>query len=177
MIAPVSLASVAVLSASLAVAQTSPGPSAAPVASPAVSATASPPVPVPTPFPVPPASPTPTATPVYAFVYRAPAQPVPPQDVPVIAEIDLSANALTPPAPLHVRVLTSVAVVSVYAQTSLAFITRGITIPKAQPGLFLFDGFVPDVPSFVRNHTFSVQFIATAANGTTTNVSLPLRLN
>jgi hypothetical protein len=110
-------------------------------------------------------------------VYRAPPQAMPSPDVPVIAEIDLNATALTPPAPLHVRVLTSIAVVSVTAQTSLAFMTRGIPIPKAQPGLFLLDGYIPDVPFFVRNHTFNVQFIATAANGTSANVTLPLRLN
>jgi len=118
-----------------------------------------------------------SATPLYTFVYRAPPQPVPPPDVPAIAEIDLNATQLTPPAPLHVRVLTSVAVVSVTAQTSMLFMTRGIPIPKAQPGLFLFDGYIPDVPVFLRNHTFNVDFIATAANGTTADVSLPLRLN
>ncbi len=124
-----------------------------------------------------PAAPTVAATPVYDFVYRAAPQPVPPPDVPAIAEIDLNANSLTPPAPLHVRVLTSIAVVSVTAQTSIGFMSRGIPIPKAQPGLFLFDGYIPDVPFFLRNHTFDVQFIATAANGRSANVSLPLRLN
>jgi hypothetical protein len=121
--------------------------------------------------------PAPSPTPLYSFVYRAPPQAMPSPDVPAIAEIDLNATALTPPAPLHVRILTSIAVVSVTAQTSLAFITRGIPIPKAQPGLFLFDGYIPDVPFFVRNHTFNVSFIATAANGTSASVTLPLRLN
>jgi hypothetical protein len=117
------------------------------------------------------------STPLYTFVYRASPQPVPPADVPVIAEIDLNATEITPPGPLHVRVLTSIAVVSVTAQTSMAFMTRGIPIPKAQPGLFLFDGYVPDVPFFLRNHTFNVDFIATAANGRTTDVVLPMRLD
>jgi hypothetical protein len=172
-IAPAAILGGAMVAASLLVAQASPPASQAP---------SSPPTPVPasaTPAVGAPASATPAAvaTPVYTFVYRASPQPVPPPDVPVIAEIDLSATALTPPAPLHVRVLTSAAVVSVYAQTSLAFLTRGIPIPKAQSGLFLFDGYIPDVPSIVRNHTFNVTFIATAANGTTANVSIPLRLN
>jgi len=127
--------------------------------------------------PQPASAPTAAATPLYAFVYRAPPQPMPPADVPAIAEIDLNATALTPPAPLHVRVLTSVAVVSVTAQTSLAFMSRGIAIPKAQPGLFLFDGYIPDVPFFLRNHTFNVDFVATAANGKSVDISLPLRLN
>ncbi len=124
-----------------------------------------------------PSAPAPTPTPLYLFVYRTAPQPVPPADVPAIAEIDLNATVLTPPAPLHVRVLTSIAVVSVTAQTSLSFLTRGIPIPKVEPGLFLFDGYVPDVPAFLRNHTFSVAFVATAANGQSVNVTLPLRLN
>jgi hypothetical protein len=127
--------------------------------------------------PSPAATPAAAATPLYTFVYRASPQPIPSADVPVIAEIDLNATEITPPAPLHVRVLTSIAVVSVTAQTSMAFMTRGIPIPKAQPGLFLFDGYVPDVPFFLRNHTFNVDFIATTASGRTTDVSLPLRLD
>jgi hypothetical protein len=196
MIAPASLIGASVLAAAIVVAQASPSPSpepsptgaatsAAPVASTAPAASSATAAASPTPEPT--ETPTLTATPVpqptapptprYAFVYRASPQPIPPSDVPVIAEIDLNGNALTPPSPLHVRVLTSVAVVSVYAQTSLSFMTRSIQIPKAQPGLFLFDGYIPDVPSFVRNHTFAVTFVATAANGTTANVTLPLRLN
>jgi hypothetical protein len=194
MIAPASLLGATVLAAAIVVAQASPPPApepsptatapgampttfASPAGStPATEATATPETTAtPTSTPVPP--PTAPPTPRYAFVYRASPQPIPPNDVPVIAEIDLNGNALTPPSPLHVRVLTSVAVVSVYAQTSLSFMTRSIQIPKAQPGLFLFDGYIPDVPAFVRNHTFAVTFVATAANGTTANVTLPLRLN
>jgi hypothetical protein len=193
-IAPGSLVGATLLAAALVVAQATQAPEpsptvTAPSAAPATTAPAA------LPIPTPPASPSPTPaetpaltqtptpqataapTPRYAFVYRASPQPIPPNDVPVIAEIDLNGNALTPPSPLHVRVLTSVAVVSVYAQTSLSFVTRSIQIPKAQPGLFLFDGYIPEVPSFVRNHTFAVTFVATAANGTTANVTLPLRLN
>jgi hypothetical protein len=165
----VTLLGAGLVAASLVVAQSSPPesggspvpqpPAASPVASPTASA------------------PLVEATPVYTFVYRASPQPVPPNDVPVIAEIDLTASALTPPAPLHARILTSVGVVSMTAQASYAFLTRGIPIPKAQPGLFLFDGYIPDVPFFLRNHTFNVQFIATAASGRTANVTLPLRLN
>ena len=196
MIAPAALVGATVLAAAIIVAQATPAPQpepspteAAPTAAPATPPPAAAPIPTPSASPtaVPTETPAPTATPAqqptapptprYAFVYRASPQPIPPNDVPVIAEIDLNGNALTPPSPLHVRVLTSVAVVSVYAQTSLSFMTRSIQIPKAQPGLFLFDGYIPDVPSFVRNHTFAVTFVATAANGTTANVTLPLRLN
>jgi hypothetical protein len=195
-IGPASLLGATVLAAAIVVAQATPAPQpepspteTAPTAAPATTAPAAAPIPTPSPSAtdVPTETPAPTATPVpqptapptprYAFVYRASPQPIPPNDVPAIAEIDLNGNALTPPSPLHVRVLTSVAVVSVYAQTSLSFMTRSIQIPKAQPGLFLFDGYIPDVPSFVRNHTFAVTFVATAANGTTANVTLPLRLN
>ena len=193
MIAPAALVGATVLAAAIIVAQATPAPRPEPsptaAAPTATTAPAAAPIPTPSASPtdVPTETPAPTATPAqqptapptprYAFVYRASPQPIPPNDVPVIAEIDLNGNALTPPSPLHVRVLTSVAVVSVYAQTSLSFMTRSIQIPKAQPGLFLFDGYIPDVPSFVRNHTFAVTFVATAANGTTANVTLPLRLN
>lgn len=196
MIAPAPLVGATILAAAIIIAQATPAPQpepspteSAPTAAPATTAPAAAPIPTPsasatevpseTPAPTATPAPQPTAppTPRYAFVYRASPQPIPPNDVPVIAEIDLNGNALTPPSPLHVRVLTSVAVVSVYAQTSLSFMTRSIQIPKAQPGLFLFDGYIPDVPSFVRNHTFAVTFVATAANGTTANVTLPLRLN
>jgi hypothetical protein len=185
-IAPASLLGAAVLAAAIVVAQATPPPApepsatAAPTDTPAASAipaAASTATAAATAPPTSTAAPTAPPTPLYAFVYRASPQPIPPNDVPAIAEIDLNGNALTPPSPLHVRVLTSVAVVSVYAQTSLSFISRSIQIPKAQPGLFLFDGYIPDVPAFVRNHTFAVTFVATAANGTTANVTLPLRLN
>jgi hypothetical protein len=189
--APASLLGATLLAAAIVVAQASPPPTPAPEPSATAAAPTDTPAASSTPTAAstatatapataqPTSAPTPTAppTPLYAFVYRASPQPIPPNDVPVIAEIDLNGNALTPPSPLHVRVLTSVAVVTVYAQTSLSFISRSIQIPKAQPGLFLFDGYIPDVPAFVRNHTFAVTFVATAANGTTANVTLPLRLN
>jgi hypothetical protein len=189
--APASLLGATLLAAAMVVAQASPPPTPAPEPSATAAAPTDTPAASSTPTAAstatatapataqPTSAPTPTAppTPLYAFVYRASPQPIPPNDVPVIAEIDLNGNALTPPSPLHVRVLTSVAVVTVYAQTSLSFISRSIQIPKAQPGLFLFDGYIPDVPAFVRNHTFAVTFVATAANGTTANVTLPLRLN
>ncbi len=191
MTAPASLLGATLLAAAMVVAQASPPPTPAPEPSATAAAPTDTPAASSTPTAAstatatapataqPTSAPTPTAppTPLYAFVYRASPQPIPPNDVPVIAEIDLNGNALTPPSPLHVRVLTSVAVVTVYAQTSLSFISRSIQIPKAQPGLFLFDGYIPDVPAFVRNHTFAVTFVATAANGTTANVTLPLRLN
>ncbi len=191
MTAPASLLGATLLAAAIVVAQASPPPTPAPEPSATAAAPTDTPAASSTPTAAstatatapataqPTSAPTPTAppTPLYAFVYRASPQPIPPNDVPVIAEIDLNGNALTPPSPLHVRVLTSVAVVTVYAQTSLSFISRSIQIPKAQPGLFLFDGYIPDVPAFVRNHTFAVTFVATAANGTTANVTLPLRLN
>lgn len=122
------------------------------------------------------ATPTPAPTPLYNFVYRAtPAPdmtPFPGPNAPEIDEIDLNDSQLVPPSPLHVRVLTSEAVVSVAAAT----LGRTINIPQHQPGQFLFDGYIPDVPSFLRNRTFDVQFIASVSDGRSTSVTLPLTL-
>jgi len=122
------------------------------------------------------APPTPTPTPVYKFVYRAtPAPestPFPGPNAPAINEIDLNDAQLVPPSPLHVRVLTSEAVVSVAAET----MGRSINIPQHETGEFLFDGYIPDVPSFLRNRTFDVQFVASVNDGRSATVTLPLTL-
>jgi hypothetical protein len=123
-----------------------------------------------------PAAPAPSATPAYRFVYRPTPSPVstpfPLPNAPQIDEIDLNDSALVPPAPLHVRVLTSPAVVSVSAET----FGRSIAIPQHERGVFTFDGYIPDVPGFLRNRTYDVDFIAADVDGRTASVTLPLTL-
>jgi hypothetical protein len=132
------------------------------------------PAPSTTPAPLP--SPSPSPSPAYRFVYRPTPSPVttpfPLPNAPEIDEIDLNDSALVPPAPLHVRVLTSPTVVSVSAQT----FGRSIAIPQHDRGVFTFDGYIPNVPDFLRNRTYSVEFIAASLDGRTVSVTLPLTL-
>ena len=127
-------------------------------------------------FPTAAATPMPSPTPLYRFVFRPTPSPVttpfPGPNPPEIDEIDLNDSALVPPAPLHVRVLTSAAVISVSAET----FGRSIAIPQKTMGEFTFDGYIPDVPAFLRNRTFDVQFVATATDGRNTSITLPLTL-
>jgi hypothetical protein len=128
------------------------------------------------PSPAPSATPLPTATPAYRFVYRPTPSPettpFPLPGTPQIEEIDLNDSALVPPAPLHVRVLTTPEVVSVNAET----FGRSIAIPQHDRGVFTFDGYIPDVPGFLRNRTYDVSFIAAGLDGRTATVTLPLTL-
>jgi len=158
------------MAAALIVAQATP-PSPAPPAAP--SATLSP---APTLSPAQLASPEVSPSPAYHFVYRPTPSPVttpfPLPNAPEIDEIDLNDAALVPPAPLHVRVLTNPSVVSVSAET----FGRSIAIPQHDRGVFTFDGYIPNVPDFLRNRTYPVSFIAAAGDGRTASVTLPLTL-
>lgn len=122
------------------------------------------------------AVPTATPTPLYKFVYRpapsATGTPVPGPNPPEIDEIDLNDSSLVPPAPLHVRVLTGAAVVSVAAQC----FGRSIAIPQKTIGEFTFDGYIPQVPGFLRNRTFNIEFVARVGDGRSASITLPLTL-
>jgi hypothetical protein len=127
--------------------------------------------------PPPTAVPLPTATPVYKFVYRPTIVPTPAADpnTPQIAEIDLSDTTVVTPGDVHVRVLTSYAVINVFAQT----LGRTVAIPRAAPGLFLLDTQVPGIPffmSYLKNRTYPIVFSAGVPDGRTASVTLPLTL-
>lgn len=162
----------AVVVAALVVAQTTP-PSPAPTDVPP--ATVSPAAEL-SPSPSPWAAPDVSPSPAYHFVYRPTPSPVttpfPLPNAPEIDEIDLNEAALVPPAPLHVRVLTNTSVVSVSAET----FGRSIAIPQHDRGIFTFDGYIPNVPDFLRNRTYAVSFTAAAGDGRTASVTLPLTL-
>ena len=134
-----------------------------------------------TPGAAPSATPVPAAseTPLYKFVYRATPPPVATAvtapnaaNAPSIDEIDLNDSTIVTPGALHLRVLTSDAVVSVTAET----LGRSVTIPLRQRGTFAYDGFLPAVPFFFRNQTYDVRFVASAQDGRTALVTLPLTL-
>ncbi len=125
--------------------------------------------------PLPPATTAPAVTPspTYRFVFvPSPAPDAAGSDAPRIREIDVTDSVLYAPCELHVRVLTSDAVVSVTAGT----LGRDIAIPPRAAGIFAFDGYIPNVPDFVRNRAFDVAFVASAADGRATTVTLSLTL-
>jgi len=107
----------------------------------------------------------------YVFVPH-PSNEIAQPDAPRIREIDITDSVLSAPGELHVRVLTSAAVVNVTAGT----MGRDISIPARGSGIFAFDGFIPNVPDFVRNRTFDVDFVASTADGRAATVTLLLTL-
>ncbi len=165
---PSLLAFAAVALACAGIAAADPVPGSSPSATPTSQATALPSA----------SSPGPSATPAYRFVYRPAPQavgastPFPGPNPPQIAEIDLSDATLVTPGTIRVRVLTSDAVASVVAET----FGNTFAIPKKESGLFTFEGYVGEVPAFVKNRTYDVTFTASASDGRTTAVTLPLTL-
>ncbi len=93
-------------------------------------------------------------------------------DAPRIREIDLTDSVLYAPGDVHVRVLTNDTVVSVTAGA----MGRDIEIPELSAGVFAYDGFIPNVPDFVRNRTFDVNFVASTVDGRASTVTLSLTL-
>lgn len=133
--------------------------------------------PSPTPAPAP-SAPTPVATQAtpYGFVYKATpspeSTPFPGPNAPAIAEIDLSGTTLVTPGTIRVRVLTSDSVVTVAAET----FGSSIPIARSAPGVFFLEGYVPAVPDFYKNRQYDVTFTASASDGRTARVVLPLML-
>lgn len=125
-------------------------------------------------LPVP--SPSPSATPEFHFIYKSTpsvdSTPFPGPNPPQIAEIDLSDATLVTPGTVRVRVLTSDVVTTVVAET----FGNTIPIPKKASGLFTFEGYVGEVPAFVKNRTYSVTFTASTGDGRNATVTLPLTL-
>ncbi|HMD02384.1 MAG TPA: hypothetical protein VKG44_05405 [Candidatus Baltobacteraceae bacterium] len=122
------------------------------------------------------ATPLTTPRPVFHFVFTpSPAPdntPFQRAGAPEIHEIDLSDAVVPAPGDLHVRVLTSSNVVSVTATT----MGHDLDIPALTPGVFRLDAWIPDVPQYMRNRNFDVQFVAAGPDGRTANVTLPLAL-
>jgi len=126
--------------------------------------------------PAPPPAPSPSATSAFHFVYKTQPSPdvtpFPGPNPPQIAEIDLSDTTLVTPGTIRVRVLTSDAVAKVVAET----FGNTFAIPKKEAGLFTFEGYVGEVPAFVKNRTYDVTFTASTSDGRNTVVTLPLTL-
>jgi hypothetical protein len=123
--------------------------------------------------PPPPAQTAPASGAPYGFVYTPPldAQAADP-NAPRIIEIDLNDHILSAPGPVRVRVLTSAPVNSVIVST----MGRQLTVPQTAPGVFSADDQIPNIPFFLRNRTYNIQFIASTPYGRTTTVTLPITL-
>lgn len=123
-----------------------------------------------------PAQPQPSPTPAYHYIWRPTPAPqataYPGPDAPEIREIDLGDQTLVTPGELRVRVITSRDVVSVTART----LGREIGIPRQDVGLFALSGMVPQVPGFLADRTYDVDFVAAVRDGRTAVVTLPLAL-
>jgi len=152
-------------------------PSSAPTAAPVPSAAATPqvtPAPAPSTSPLP--QPTPQATPLYKVVYRPTpdpnAAPDPVPNPPLIDEIDLNDSVFAPPCDIHLRVLTTANVVTL----TVATFGRSTEIPEQKPGVFVFDGYLPDVPSFLRNRIYDVLFTAGGIDGRTATATIQVSL-
>jgi hypothetical protein len=161
-----------------------PVPSAAPTPSPGPSATAGsspnaqpPPsateLPAPT-QPPPATTPRPTATPApaptfgYRFVPKAQASPDP--NAPQIIEVDLNSRVLR--GTIAIRVLTNSVVTKVENHTN----GRADVIPQTGPGEFIAVSNLPKIPFFARGFTVNLQFVAFAADGSKTSVTVPVKL-
>ena len=117
-----------------------------------------------------------TPTPIYNFVYRpssAPgATPFPAPGAPEIVEIDVTDQAIAAPGPLHVRILTNDATISIVAQAY----GYELEIPRRGVGLFAFDGIIPVVPDVAKGKRFDVDVVATSKDGRTATITLPFML-
>ena len=183
-----------ILSVGTAAAQPATAPSASPSAAPAAAATENPAVPTPAPpappptatptplaVPSPPGPPTPlppltpspqpTATPnPYHYTYSPPPLASPPADAGQILEVDLSDQTIKVPGHLSVRVVTTANVAAV----SIRAMGHEVALPKAGPGVFGADEDIPDIPFFLKNRSYNVDFIAATDSGRRTMVTIPV---
>jgi hypothetical protein len=169
---------------------TSPATGATPAAGPVPSVTptpvpAAPPTPLPTPSPG--ASPTPTTTPTSSpspspagsasptpLPYTYIVSPSPgPSAGPQIVQVALNDHVLHKGGPLLVRVTTTVDVITVVART----MGHEIGISQIAPGVFSGAQQLPDgIPFFLLGRNYTVEFVATTADGRSTATTLNIRL-
>jgi hypothetical protein len=153
-------------------AEASPAPTPTPAPTPAPTPTPTPaPSPAP-PQPTPPPAPTPTPTPnPYGFITT----PTPaPSGSPQILEIALNDRVLHKGGPLMLRVTTSQDVTAVVMRA----LGHELGVAKTGPGVFSGDTVLPTgIPFFLLGRTYTVQFIATTADGRNTSASVAVRLD
>lgn len=118
----------------------------------------------------PPASTASTSAPQYAYVTvpPAPTQPAGPQ----ILEVALLAREYHAPGPVAVRVRTSTDVVKVTARV----MGREVAVPKTADGTFEAHQELPDLPFFLKNRDYAVEFVAAANDGRSAQTTVTIHL-
>ncbi len=166
--APYVLSIVFALAAPAATPTPATSPAAAPTPTPAATPSNAPSA---GPSPAPSPSSSPSANPFAYIVTPSP----PPAGAPRIVEIALNDRVLHAGGMLLVRVTTSTDVTAVVARTW----GREIAIPRGAPGYFAGQEQLPGtsvIPSFLLNRTYPIDFVARAADGRSTTVTVPVRL-
>jgi hypothetical protein len=147
----------------------SPATTAPPVVAPTPGATTTPVPPTPTPSAS--ASPLPTPTPA-PFNYVVAPTPGP-SGAPQIIEIAINERVLHAGGMLLVKITTSPDVTTVVART----LGHQLAIPQGSAGYFAGQEQLPgNIPFFMLNRTYQVEFVASTADGRRASYSLPLRL-
>lgn len=148
-----------------------PAATAPPTVAPSPGATTTPVPPTPTPTPAVTPSPQPTATPV-PFNYVVTPSPGP-SGAPQIIEIALNERVIHAGGMLLVKITTSADVTTVVGRT----LGHQLAIPQGAPGYFAGQEQLPgNIPFFLLNRTFQIEFVASTADGRTATYSLPIRL-
>lgn len=125
----------------------------------------------PTPPPAPTPTPLPTATPPH-FGYVVDPSPGP-SGLPQIVEVSINDRTLHAGGMVLIKVTTSADVTSLFART----MGHQIGIPLIAPGVFAGQTQLPDqIPFFLLNRTYPIDFVATTSDGRTTTTSLPITL-
>jgi hypothetical protein len=151
-------------------------PSPAPTVSPSPAPpSASPAVATPIAQPPPAAPPTqqPTQAPAYRFIYTPPpGATAAPAGWPQIIEVDCTDQVIHQNEDVSMRVVTSPAVSTVM----LSALGRQAPLPQIAPGVWGAQSHVPSVPFFFLNRTYTVQIVASTADGRNDSYSFPVRL-
>jgi hypothetical protein len=92
---------------------------------------------------------------------------------PRILEIDLSDRSVRAPGPIAARVRTSDDIVSVNVRS----MGRTFAVARQAPGLFEGTDRLPDIPFIFKGRSYSVDFVATDANGRSVTQTVSVYLN
>lgn len=152
-----------------------PAPAPLPQPAPALTTAPATPVPVPTaaPLPAPSPIPSPTATPTVSPFHYVIDPPPPAPGTPGILEVAVNDRVLHPGGPYVVRVTTTADVTTVQVQA----MGGSYGLPPAGPGLFFIAGSVPsEVPFFLLDRSYTLTVVAQTADGRSTTLQVPMRL-
>jgi hypothetical protein len=98
--------------------------------------------------------------------------PDPAPGEPQIFEVDLNEKVLRSRGPIDIRIVTNVEVSKVVSRGN----GREGIVPQVAPGEFVTHSSLPAIPFIASGWTVNLQFIAYAANGRSTTVTVPVKL-